>query len=205
MSQIKFKFIQALESITPTYDSVLNVGDKLTDIFSKLQALLLTHTTRTTISTTSTGGINTTADFDMGTLTIPANRLRVGDVIIFNTVQNVAKGSGNRNFIAYFKINNNKIVVQTQSMGNSAFTAANTTLRGMITVRSIGTNGVLVYSATGSYSSANNPNVFSSLVSTNPTVTVDTTQDISITTGARFSSANASNLISSFGGEIKIS
>jgi len=205
MSQIKFKFIQALESITPTYDSVLNVGDKLTDIFSKLQALLLTHTTRTTISTTSTGGINTTADFDMGTLTIPANRLRVGDVIIFNTVQNVAKGSGNRNFIAYFKINDNKIVVQTQSMGISAFTAANTMLRGMITVRSIGTNGVLVYSATGSYSSTYNPNVFSSLVSTNPTVTVDTTQDISITTGARFSSANASNLISSFGGEIKIS
>jgi hypothetical protein len=205
MSQIKFKFIQALESITPTYDSVLNVGDKLTDIFSKLQALLLTHTTRVTLSTTSTGGINTTADFDMGTLTIPANRLRVGDVIIFNTVQNVAKGTGNRNFISYFKINGTKIVVQTQSMGVSSFTAANTMLCGMITVRSIGTSGVLVYSATGSYRSISNPNVFSSLVSANPTFIVDTTQNIDITTGASFSTANASNLISSFGGEIKIS
>lgn len=205
MSLIKFKFIQALESIAPTYDSVLNVGDKLTDIFSKLQAMLLTHTTRVTLSTTSVGGINTTNDFDMGTLTIPANRLRVGDVIIFNTVQNVTKGSGNRNFISYFKINSTKFVVQTQSMGNSAFTAANTMVCGMITVRSIGTNGVLVYSATGSYRSINNPNVFSSLVSANPTFTVNTTQDINITTGAAFSSANASNSISSFGGEIKIS
>ena len=80
MSQIKFKFIEALGIVSPVYGALLQSGDKLTDVFSKLQGLLTWRSMRTSLSTTATGGINSTADFTIGTLTIPANTLQVGDV-----------------------------------------------------------------------------------------------------------------------------
>ena len=39
MSQIKFKFIEALGIVSPVYGALLQSGDKLTDVFSKLQGL----------------------------------------------------------------------------------------------------------------------------------------------------------------------
>ena len=36
MSLMKFKFFEALSTVTPVYDATLTIGDKITDVFAKL-------------------------------------------------------------------------------------------------------------------------------------------------------------------------
>jgi hypothetical protein len=200
MSQIKFKFIEALEIVSPVYGALLQSGDKLTDVFSKLQGLLTWRSMRTTLSTTATGGINTTADFTIDTLTIPANTLQVGDVIQIVSNQNVAKGTGAVVYSAWFKVNGAKTGIYGKSFGNAASVSNGVRVFAILTVRSIGAGGVLVFGGYGVQGTTTD-----GINNNNPTITVNTTAAITLAVGANFSVANASNIISSHGGEIKLS
>lgn len=200
MSQIKFKFIEALGIVSPVYGALLQSGDKLTDVFSKLQGLLTWRSMRTTLSTTATGGINTTADFDIGTLTIPANTLQVGDVIQIVSNQNVAKGTGAVVYSAWFKVNGAKTGIYGKSFGNAASASNGVRVFVILTVRSIGAGGVLVFGGYGVQGTTTD-----GINNNNPTITVNTTAAITLAVGANFSVANASHIISSHGGEIKLS
>lgn len=200
MSQIKFKFIEALGIVSPVYGALLQSGDKLTDVFSKLQGLLTWRSMRTTLSTTATGGINTTADFDIGTLTIPANTLQVGDVIQIVSNQNIAKGTGAVVYSAWFKVNGAKTGVYGKAFGNAASASNGVRVFVILTVRSIGAGGVLVFGGYGVQGTTTD-----GINSNNPTITVNTTAAITLAVGANFSVANASHIISSHGGEIKLS
>ena len=200
MSQIKFKFIEALGIVSPIYGALLQSGDKLTDVFSKLQGLLTWRSIRTALSTTATGGINTTADFDIGTLTIPANTLQVGDVIQIVSNQNIAKGTGGRVYSAFFKVNGAKTVIYAKTFPNGASSANGARVFAILTVRSIGASGVLVFGGYGVQGTTTD-----GINNNNPTITVNTTLAITVSVGANFSTANAANIISSHGGEIKLS
>ena len=200
MSQIKFKFVEALGIVSPVYGALLQSGDKLTDVFSKLQGLLTWRSIRTTLSTTATGGINSTADFTIGTLTIPANTLQVGDVIQIVSNQNVAKGTGAVVYSAWFKVNGAKTVIYAKSFGNAASGANGARVFAILTVRSIGAGGVLVFGGYGVQGTTTD-----GVNNNNPTITVNTTAVITLAVGANFSAANAANIISSHGGEIKLS
>jgi len=200
MSQIKLKFIEAIAAVSPTYNALLTAGDKITDVLAKLQGLLVWRNTRLTLSTTATGGINTTADFDIGTLTIPANTLKVGDVIHIVTNQNIAKGTGGVIYSAWFKVNGAKTGVYAKSFGNAASGANGVRVFAILTVRSIGVGGVLVFGGYGVQGTGTD-----GINNNNPVITVNTTAAMTVAIGANFSVANASHVISSHGGEIKLS
>lgn len=200
MSQIKLKFIEAIAAVSPTYNALLTAGDKITDVLAKLQGLLVWRNTRVTLSTTATGGINTTADFDIGTLTIPANTLHVGDVIQIVSNQNIAKGSGAVIYSAWFKVNGAKTAIYAKSFGAAASGANGVRVFAILTVRNIGAGGVLVFGGYGVQGTGTD-----GISNNNPVITVNTTAAITVAVGANFSVANASNVISSHGGEIKLS
>ena len=70
----------------------------------------------------------------------------------------------------------------------------------ILTVRSIGAGGVLVFGGYGVQGTTTD-----GVNNNNPVITVNTTAAITLAVGANFSVANASHIISSHGGEIKLS
>lgn len=200
MSDTKFKFIEALGIVSPVYNALLQSGDLLVDVFSKLQGLLTWRSIRVTLSTTSTGGINTTADFDIGTLTIPANTLKVGDVIHLTTNQNITKATGTVIYSSYFKVNGAKTVVFAKALSIAASGALGTRSFAVFTVRSIGVGGVLVFGGYGVQGTT-----MDGVNNSSPLITINTTAAVTITAGASLSAANAGHVIRSHGGEIKLS
>jgi hypothetical protein len=169
-------------------------------VAADIKTWLRVKNTRLTLSTTATGGINTTADFDIGTLTIPANTLQVGDVIQLVSNQNIAKGSVGVIYSAWFKVNGAKTTIYAKSFGAAASGANGVRVFAILTVRSIGTGGVLVFGGYGVQGTG-----IDGINNNSPTITVNTTAAITVAVGANFSVANASNVISSHGGEIKLS
>ena len=62
MSQVKLKFIEAMAAVTPVFGALLQAGDKLTDMFAKLQGLLSVRNARASIASEVSGGNSTTDD-----------------------------------------------------------------------------------------------------------------------------------------------
>ena len=202
MSLMKFKFFEALSTVTPVYDATLTIGDKITDVFAKLQGLLTWRKLRVVVDTTATGAINTTADYDMLTLSIPANTLRVGDIIEIDIFSLVKKGTGAMNSLYWLKVNGTKSANMTYALGNAALDSVGFTFRAKLQVRSIsGGSATLAYLAEN-WRTANASIVVGSNVV--PTFTVPSNAVITITAGANFSVANAANSIRPCAGGIKL-
>lgn len=201
MSLIKFKFFEALSTVTPVYGAALTVGDKITDVFAKLQGLLSWRNLRAVVNSTATGAINTTADYDFITLAIPANTLKVGDVIDFEVYDLIKKGTGNMNILHYLKVNTTKSANSSIALGNAAVDSFGFNFKGKLQVRSIVSN-----IATFSYSHAARGNNATTVVGSNvvPTLTANVTNPISIIVGANFSVANAANSVRPVSGGIKL-
>ena len=202
MSLIKFKFFEVLSTVTPVYDAALTVGDKITDVFAKLQGLLTWRNLRAVVDTTATGAVNTTADYNMLTLLIPANTLRVGDIIEIDIFSLVKKGTGAMNSLYWLKVNGTKSANMTYALGNAALDSVGFTFRAKLQVQSIsGGSATLAYLAEN-WRSANAPIVVGSNVV--PMFTVPSNAVITITAGANFSVANAANSIRPVSGGIKL-
>lgn len=202
MSVIKFKFFEALSTVMPVYDVALTVGDKITDVFAKLQGLLTWRNLREVVDTTATGAVNTTADYNMLTLSIPADTLRVGDIIEIDIFSLVKKGTGAMNSLYWLKVNGTKSTNMTYSLGFAAFDSVGFAFRAKLQVRSIsGSSATLAYLAE-TVRNANSPLVVGSNVV--PTFTVPSNTAITITAGANFSVANAANSIRPCAGGIKL-
>ena len=201
MSLTKFKFFEALSTVTPVYDVALTVGDKITDVFAKLQGLLTWRNTKVIVNSTATGGINTTADYDFVTLTIPANTLRVGDIIDFEVYDLIKKGTGTMNILHYLKVNTTKSANSSIALGNAAVDSFGFNFKGKLQVRSIVSG-----TATLTYSHACRGNNTATVVGSNvvPTFTVPSNAVITITVGANFSVANAANSVRPVSGGIKL-
>lgn len=202
MSLIKFKFFEELSTVTPVYGAALTVGDKITDVFAKLQGLLSWRNLRVVVDSTTTGAINTTADYNMLTLSIPANTLRVGDIIEIDIFSLVKKGAVAMNSLYWLKVNGTKSANMTYALGNAALDSVGFTFRAKLQVRSIsGGSATLAYLAEN-WRTANAPIVVGSNVV--PTFTVPSNAVITITAGANFSVANAANSIRPCAGGIKL-
>lgn len=201
MSVIRFKFFEALSAVTPVYGAVLAVNDKITDVFAKLQGLLTWRNRRVLIDSTISGGINTTADYDFITLTIPANTLQVGDIIEFDIFDLIKKGSVAMNILHYVKVNATKSANATTALGTAAVDSFGFRFAGRLQVRSI-VSGTATFTYS-THSVGNNINV---VIGSNvvPTLTAPSTSDIAITVGANFSVANAANSIRPVAGGIKL-
>lgn len=201
MSVIKFKFFEALSAVTPVYGAVLAVNDKITDVFAKLQGLLTWRNTQVVVDPTIIGGINTTADYDFITLNIPANTLKVGDIIEFDIFDLIKKGSFNMDILHYIKVNTTKSANATTALGIIAVDSFGFRFAGSLQVRSIISDTVTFTYSTHSVGNDTNVVTGSNVV---PTLTAPSTSNIAITVGANFSVANAANSIRPVAGGIKL-
>lgn len=202
MSLIKFKFFELLSTVTPVYGANLTVGDKITDVFAKLQGLLNWRNLRAVVNTTDTGAVNTTADYDMLTLSIPANTLLVGDVIDIDIFSLIKKGSGTMNSLHWLKVNGSKSANMTNSLGTGALDSVGFHFKALLQVRSVVSGNVTFAYLAQTDRSLNAPVIIGSNVV--PTFTVPNTSVITITAGANFSVANAANSIRPTSGGIKL-
>lgn len=191
MSQLKYKFIEALPSVpTPVYGILAAADRAFQEILGKLQGLLYDRamsTSRTSIFT-STG--NVTTDQDYLTLTIPANWLVSGDTFQFNMFGVHSNNDPPNNPILnmYVKVNGTKIAISGVSVGNLSNTDRPIRMRGQLTFYASGSSGTVI------------GGIESSITTITPTSTtgtattaVNTTTTVTITIGGSWSAANAAN------------
>ena len=202
MSRTRFKWFQNLESITPVFNAVLQVGDTFQTILNKVQGLLVRHSIREVVDTTATGAVNTTADYDMCSLVIPVNTLQVGDIIDIDIYSLVKKGTGVMNSLYWLKVNGTKSASLAYALGVMALDSIGMSFRAKLQVRSIGGGNTILTHLEANSRSLNSPLITGSNVV--PTFTVSTASSITITAGANFSVANAANSIRPVAGYIQI-
>jgi hypothetical protein len=135
-----------------------------------------------------TGGVNSTADFDFASLTIPAGfSVAAGMTWIAEAMGTFTKASGGMNIVNWIKINGTKVATTTLAQGNSARTGDPFQMRGGVTLRSIGATGVVA--ATLSILHRESTTVEQGVSS--GSLVVDTANAITITVGGNLSVANA--------------
>lgn len=190
-----FRFIQKIDdAVTPTFNSLITVGDTVLEVFSKLQGLLSLRTLRAVITTQYTGGASTTADQNITTLTIPANRLQIGDIINANLRGLWTKpNSGSTTINFWIKVNGTKITTITYQPTATA-TALPFKVEADLVCRTIGGTGT-IFANGNAFLSTNTTTGFARVQGSGLSQTVDTTATITITLGYNFSNSNASNNI----------
>lgn len=203
MSLREFKFLESLTSqmITPVFNSVLSAGDKITDLFAKVQALLLESNLRTVLTAAWSGGASTTADQTILTLVVPAGQLQVGDIIEYQLRGVWTKPYQAGTYIqVWVKVNGTR-TGDVQYTPTGGVTARPFALKGFLTVRSVGSTGVILGSGDAQFMT--NATTTVTMVANGGAVTTDTTATVTITMGIVFSNSNASNNVTANIGFIK--
>jgi hypothetical protein len=189
VSQVKLKFIEAMAAVTPVFGALLLSGDKLTDLFAKLQGLLGIANSRASITSVVSGGASTTADQIIVTYSIPANYLTVsGGIRAFAAGIFTKPLSIGTTLSFWVKVDANKIATFTYTP-TAAQTSLNFNLDVQLVARSIGASGRIVASGICNTRASLTPLTFSS----GTVGAADTTAEVSITIGYTFSNSNASN------------
>lgn len=189
MSQVKLKFIEAMAAVTPVFGALLQSGDKLTDLFAKLQGLLGVRNARASITSVVSGGNSTTADQIIVTTSIPANYLALSGTIDVKAAGIFTKPlSIGTSLTFWVKVGANKIA-SFAYVPISAQTTRNFRLDVVLVARAIGASGSLVASGICNTNTSTNQLTFAS----GTTGAADTTAAVPITIGYTFSNSNASN------------
>lgn len=190
-----FRFIQRIETaISPTFNSLINVGDTLPAVFAKLQGLLAVRTLRSIITTQYTGGASTTADQNITTLTIPAGQFRVGDALQVTLRGLWTKpNSGGTTINFWVKVNGTKITTITYQPAGTA-TALPFKVEADLVCRTIGGTGIITANG-DAFLSTNATTGFARVQGNSNNQTIDTTAAVTITVGYNFSNSNTSNNI----------
>lgn len=190
-----FRFIQRVTSaVTPTFNSLITVGDTVPTVFSKLQALLGIRSLRTVLVSTYTGGASTTADQNIMSLTVPAAYNQVGNVFTVKMYGLWTKPLSVGSMInMWVKVNGAKVInityQQTGGITNLPFN-----FNATLVTRNVGSSGTFAVSGRVEYSTNTTTGI--AVVNTEPfLIGVDTTVDTLITVGFDFSNSNASNNI----------
>lgn len=177
--------------ITPVYNSALAAGDKITDVFAKLQSLFRVRLLRSIATSPVSGGASTTADVTIQTLTIPANQLLPGDVFDIEIRGKWTKPNAGGSSISFWvKSDTVKIVTVTYTSVTSV-TALPFVFRARVTVRAIGAAGVLV--GAGDMKLSTTATAVTNVLSGGVSDTRNTTASFNISAGFGFSNSNASN------------
>lgn len=189
--QYKFKFIEAIQSaVTPIHNVTLAIGDKLTDVFAKIQGLLVWRQSRWAITAPVNGGVSTTADIPAISAVIPANTLGVGGSLIFR-MYGIAThpNAGGSTMRFWVKVNGVQlfasVITPGKTLNNIGFSFI-----GTMTVRTSGSAG----SAFGSgHSQITLNSTAGNNVSTGGSLVFNTTIANTITMGLTYSNSSASN------------
>lgn len=79
---IIYRFIEAIQSaITPVYNNTLQIGDKITDVFAKLQGLLSWRNAPAEILSVVSAGASSTADQIILTTSLTAGSYVAGEIV----------------------------------------------------------------------------------------------------------------------------
>lgn len=202
MTQRVWKFIAAAttEMATPVYNSLIQAGDRFEQAIAKLQSLLSVRSLRTVLTSAVSGGASSAADFTLMTLTVPANRLVVGDILhlVINGTVNHPNSPGTT--ISYWvRVGTTKVMTITY------VPAANMTgqpfeFTAQLLTQSIGAAGVIACG--GTMTSNTNATTSFRYTGVPSTATQDTTSSFNITVGGTFSNINAGNLMTAVMGAI---
>lgn len=188
-----FRFIQRVPSaVTPTFNSLITVGDTVPTVFSKLQALLGIRSLRTVLVSTYTGGASTTADQNIMSLVVPAAYNQVGNVFLVKMYGIWTKPfSIGTTIDIWVKINGVK-VLNLSYTSTGAATNFPFNFEAMVINRTLGASGVFAVNGRVDYST-NATTGLDVIDSGAFTTTADTNADVTITVGYDFSNSNASN------------
>lgn len=168
-------------------------------VAAQLKPLLRWKSIRVNLTSTSTGGINTTADHNWLTLNIPANTLQIGDVIDFDVYGFVNKGTGAANLNLFSKWGAIKLsTLPVTNLGNGAFTNRPLHFQGKMTVRTIGVAGTLQYAYQAQLED------FTQVTLLSANFTINTTLANTVTLGCNLTTANASSSSNASVGGIKL-
>jgi hypothetical protein len=190
---IKFRFIEPLSAVTPVFNTLLTAGDKITDVFSKLQGLLAVRKRRTVIIAQVTGGASTTSDVTLASLVIPGSELRAADVIKFFVLGYWNKPNAGTNTVRlWVKVNGVDAGTITHLLASSV-TDQPISFDGELVIRSIAAAGVV----TGGLRAFihRTATAFDLRVTQGTNATVNTQTDITITVGIGFATSNANNRV----------
>ncbi len=177
--------------ITPVYNSALAAGDKITDLFAKVQGLLSIRLRRTVLTAAVTGGASSTADITLATLTIPGAEHRIGDVIKFFVLGNWDKPNSGTNIIRLWVKVNGVSAGTLSYTTNSAVTNRAISFDGALVIRTLAASGNVVGGLRAFIHRT------ATAVDTRSTqgdiATVNTQADLTITVGIGFGTSNAGN------------
>lgn len=193
MSVVKYRFIEKIAAgmVTPIYNSAIAVGDKITDVFGKLQGLLNTRLNRAVLTTAWSGGASSTTDQTILTLVIAANQLQVGDIIQYDLRGTLTKPLSAGTTIQFWMKVNGTRTGAVQYTPTAGITTQPFTYRGTMVVRAIGASGVII--GLGNLNQMLTATTAITYSATGAAVTADTTANITLTMGIVFSNSNASN------------
>lgn len=193
MSLHKYRFFEALPSVTPVFNSLLVAGDLITDLFAKLQGLLSIRLRRTVLTAAVTGGASTTSDVTLASLVIPGSELLAADVIKFFVLGDWNKPNAGTNTVRlWVKVNGVDAGTITYAT-NSSVTDQPISFDGELVIRSIAAAGVV----TGGLRAFihRTATAFDLRASQGTNATVNTQTDITITVGIGFATSNANNRV----------
>ena len=189
--QTKLRFIEAIQStVTPVYNATLQVGDKMTDIFNKIQGVLGWRNASTEILSVVSAGASSTADQNILTHATSAGQVAQGDIlrcVIWGTITKPISPGTNVTF--WVKIGATKVASVVYQPTTSQ-TARPFKIEFDIIIRTIGTSGTLYAMGKGNIQQTAG---YLGIVGTGAAFTLDTTAAIGLTLGFNFSNSNASN------------
>lgn len=190
---IKFRFIEPLSAVTPVFNALLTAGDKITDVFSKLQGLLAVRKRRTVITNAVTAGANSTSDIIMASLVIPAAEIVAGDIIRFYLLGDWNKPNSGTNTVRLWVKVNGVLAGQITYATNSNVNNQPIQFDGYLTIRALSASAQVI----GGLSAviARTSTAVDVRSSQGDIAVVDTLEDITVTVGIGFATSNASNRV----------
>lgn len=189
MTQHVFKFMQAItQTVTPIFNSTLQIGDTFTTIFSKIQGLLAVAGRRFVLTSAVTGGASSTADVTMGTLVIPAGEYQVGtafDIWLHGTWSKPNSGS---NIVRVWVRANGTDVASISYSTNSTITNQPISFTGRVVVRNVSAAGQATGGIVANFQVVQR-------VSVNTPALVNGLGPLTLTVGIGFGTSNAGNQV----------
>lgn len=194
MTQHVFKFMQAItQTVTPIFNSTLQIGDTFTTIFSKIQGLLTTAGCRFVLTSPVVGGASSTADVTMGTLVIPAGEYQAGTAFDIWLHGYWSKPNSGTNIVRVWVKANGTNVASVNYSTNAVVTNQPISFAGKLVVRNVSAAGSAIGGIMATFH--NSASTVVQRVSLDSPAVINGLNPLTITVGIGFGTFNAGNQV----------
>ena len=186
------RWFKPLGTVTPVFNSLLQTGDYITDLFSKVQGLLTWKATRSSITAAVSGGASTVADVNISSLTITANQPAAGDRVLIKVMGTITKPNAAGTTITFWaKINGTSKIGSVTYTPTAGLTTVPFCFECEVIFRTLGSSGTVWGQSTVNIQTAATTAI--AYVGAGASTTINTTANMTIAAGFTFSNSNASN------------